>query len=451
MIESRHNHTEAPPLAWLAWTETPRNRKIIRSLFLVLGLVLVAVTIRRAGWGSSEFDGFQEISLKCVLGSADPYADLGHIRAYPPLFGILFLPFAAFGATPIGMAVGGGLFGLLCLVLYTASVQLWARVTTRSESPPFRFVVLLWVAISPLFIGTMFRCETDVFVLFPLVLGGYWLLGPRRRQVAAGAALAFAASLKVIPIVYGGFLLCCRKWWRAAAGMVAGGLFLCVLVPVAVWGPPRTTALYRSWIEHVVAPYHSGGATSFISSSYRSANQSMTAVVFRYLTPANAGKGMFDHHWFKVNFVAISNIAAARIAALLRIAAGLGMLALWIGFGNRDSASSSRDIALFAGVPLGMLLLSEVSLTTHHLLLLLPFGLLTGRRFAPDATPFERRSAPQWALLAWIVLLLGAFPFLKALGSTFYATLALCYGTVKAVLLADRRADTAADVPRSPA
>jgi len=160
----------------------------------------------------------------------------------------------------------------------------------------------------------------------------------------------------------------------------------------------------------------------------------MTAVVFRYLTPVDAGKSVIGRHWFKVNFLNVSMSAAGRIASRLRAVVALAALWLWVRFGNRGRVFFSRDAALFAMVPLVMLLLSEVSLTTHHLLLLLPFGLLAGRRFADDATPFEQRRAPQWALLAWIVFLLGAVPFLKALGSTFYTTVLLCYATVRLVV-----------------
>ncbi len=417
------------PLAWLAWTETDAGRRRLQIAWTLAGLLLLALTVRRAGWGSSELDGFQAISLRCVLGHADPYTDLGHIRAYPPLFGILFLPFAVFGPTPWGMAAGGALFGVANYLLYTQAVRLWARVVADSPRPPFRLVAALWIALSPLFAVTMLRCETDVFVVFPLALGGYWLFR-KNRPAAAGAALAFAASLKVVPVLYGVFLVCIKRWWRAALGMAAAGVVLSVLLPAAVWGVPRTISLYQSWISHVVAPYHSGGAGTFIPRSYRSINQSPTAVLFRLLTPVGAGKSLFKRRRFTVNIASLPPRTVARIAGFVRMGVGLFMLVLWTWMGNSQRLGRRDRVLLFATVPLAMLFLSEVSLTTHHVILLLPFGALLGHAMAPDAAPRERENS-RLAGIAWIILLSGAFPLLKGLGSTCWAALVLFYAVLR--------------------
>jgi hypothetical protein len=327
------------------------------------------------------------------------------------------------------MAAGGALFGIANYLLYTLAVRLWARVVSNSEQPPFRLIVTLWAALFPLFAVTMLRCETDVFVVFPLALAGYWLFR-KGRPVRAGAALAFAASMKVIPGVYGVFLVCIKRWRRAALGMIAGGIVLCIAAPAAVWGVPRTVALYRSWIEHVVAPYHSGGAATFIPRSYRSINQSVTAVTFRLLAPVKAGKTLFGHKPFYVNIVSLPPRTVSRITAVERGVIGLMMISLWIWFGNRKPYRLRDAVVLFATVPLAMLFLSEVSLTTHHVTLLIPFGVLVGHAMAPDATPREH-SGLRTAGIAWIILLLGAFPLLKGLGTTCWASLVICYGLLR--------------------
>jgi len=422
--------SEREPLAWLAWVERPRGVRTVRWAFIIINAVLLALTVRRAGWGSSEFDGFQEIALRCVLGSADPYTDLGHIRAYPPPFGIFFLPFSVFGPSPFGRALGAVFFGGLCLFLYAWSIRTWRKVLLPDKAPYGREEVLLWTAFLPLMADTVMRCETDVIVLAALVFGGQALLSNRlTSRVRGGLWLGFAATFKVLPSVYGFFLITRRRWWGAAAGMIAGGVLFAVLLPAVVWGPARTVRLYRSWIEHVVRPYHTEGAVSFISSSYRSANQSMTAVLHRLLTPVKAGRDMRGRK-FQVNIARLPQPVVGRIAGRLRLAVAASAFLFWVLFRRRSPASAVLDAGLFATVPIVILFLSEVSLTTHHLLLAIPFGYVVFRTARKDAAPGQR-AALQWLGLAFAVLLLGAVPFLKALGTTFWCSVFVAVATVR--------------------
>jgi len=456
-------------LRWMAWTETPRRRSAIVAALVVLTCLAFGLTVRRAMRGSSEFRGFQAISLGVLLEGKDQYRDLGHVRAYPPFFGIAFFPFAMFGRSDSGRAIGAALFFAANILLYTWAAALLirgasARPGGEDMSPPCgdrdtgarpapictgslegRLLVLIWLLMLPIWACVALRCESDVLVLFPLCAALYLITAG--RQATGGLLLGFAASFKVIPALFGVFLLC-RRRWRAALGMAAGGLVFTVILPVLVWGPRGAWDRHLSWKEHVIGPYHEKGARGLIGRPYRSANQSLTAVAFRYLTPVNAGRSSRP---FRVNFLSLDDGTAASVAKAMKALIGLGLVALWIGV-RKEGADRSQSGAhtarngrngvafalLYATVPPGMLLLSGVSLTTHHLLLLIPVGVLLHTSCAQCGAEAHPQRTLRIVLVAVALVWLAGEPHVKALGPLLYATL-LLLGTIVYRLLREAR------------
>jgi hypothetical protein len=205
----------------------------------------------------------------------------------------------------------------------------------------------------------------------------------------------------------------------------------------SIEGPSRAWQMHVSWYERVVAPYHTAGAQSFIGNPYRSTNQSLTAAVYRFLTPVQAGKSDDTRH---VNVVSLSAQTAGRITLALRAPIAFGLLALWL-FCRRRDESAAEFAAVFVTVPLGILLLSEISLGTHHVNLIIPCAVILVRA---ACLRDERAQRLLWAVAAaLLVCIIGAQRTVHLLSPFLLTTLLLLYATA-ALALSDFRIRRAA-------
>lgn len=413
--------------------ETPRGRKafwvVVAALFLVGGFlaVLRAEFPRKwlvdnpkyaspvdmgeskdsqAEWRSSEFRGFRQIGYGVMLEDRDPYIldtdkGLQHVRAYPPFFAMFFLPFAVLWKVP---GLGSGLFyaiGFGLTLLSAWYLSRWARKPPEpDEDEPqrdegFGRFALLFLLLVPLALNVMIRCETDMYILFPLALA-FYLLVHRRHETLAGALLGIAACIKVLPGLFGVYFIFTRRW-RALGGMVAVGVLCMGILPLLIWGPARCGKLYGSWANVVVGPYFDKGATSFVS-GYRISNQSVTSALHRWLDqkPLKAGETATGFEAARPTAQTVS-----RVVKLLQLGTLLVLIVLWVTRGGRGEPATIA--ALLATVPCGILILSEVSLTTHHVTLMLPMAAILVRweRFRDD-----RASRWLWLLPVWLIALI---------------------------------------------
>jgi len=374
----------------------------------------------QADYHSSEFRGFRALSWGSVVEGLDQYVDL-HTRGYPPFFAIAFFPFALPWRWP---GLGSALFFLAGYV--AALISAWALAglcAEPGERPRFGLLALNWLLIAPFAAAVLARCETDMLVLLPLALALSWLARGRRR-FAAGGLLGFAASFKVFPALFGVYLLC-RARWRALAGMATVGILCTVALPLLVWGPRRATQLHASWVRHVVAPYGVSGARGVIGRPFRSTNQSLTAAVHRFLTPIRAGKGSDMR---RVNFARLSPASADRLALVLRVLIACGLFALWLLARAPSEAGWAQRAVLLGTVPLGMLLIGDPSLSTHHVVLVLPMSVIIAR-----ASCLKDGAAQRWlwtVAAAGVLCLLGGSPTVRLCSPFLWATLLLLAATV---------------------
>ena len=256
---------------------------------------------------------------------------------------------------------------------------------------------LMCALLIPGALNVLVRCETDLFVLGPVAVALLWLTR-ENRPFARGALLGFAAALKVLPGLFAVYLIS-RRQWRALGGMAAMGAFCTVVLPALVLGPQRMWSLHVEWVRAVVAPYHSEGAEAVVGASARVSNQSLAAALKRFLTPElvrisrKAQPRAYNvADWPPESVRALTKTLQSLIAA--------GLLALWV-FGGRGGGSDSAAL-LFAAVAPGILLLSDVSLTTHHVLLILPLALVVGQALDDD-----RAVRWLWILTVYVLACLG--------------------------------------------
>lgn len=158
------------------------------------------------------------------LAGGDPYAVSppglsGYHFIYPPVLLLVFVPYALLGGPTLAYAgqivsnllVGAAITGVLGRALDRRGIA----IGTVDWLLMGGFVLL-----SPLGIAQVIQGQTTLWLALALALGFDWL--DRDREVAAGAAFAVAAVVKLFPGVVGLWLLRRRAWRGVAAGVVVG-------------------------------------------------------------------------------------------------------------------------------------------------------------------------------------------------------------------------------------
>lgn len=387
---------------------------------------------KQAKYHSSEFMGFRKLSWGTIALDLDPYVKPFHVRAYPPFFGIAFFPFTALWQI---RGAGSALFYLVSFEFALISAWCCSRLFRRGDrGGRFGLFALFFLLLLPLALNVMARCESDMLVLAPVCVAFLWL-AQGRKSFQAGALLGFAAAFKILPGLFGVYLLCTRRW-RALLGMIAGGLFCTVVLPLVVWGPQRAWDLHVSWYRHVVAPYHSEGAEAVIGkTAERSSNQSMSAALNRYLRPVGV-KTRRGGEPLSMNVAWLTERQVRWVVKVLHACIGLGIILVWILCTPKGERPLSR-VVLFATVGPAILLLSEISLTTHHVLLVPALAAIIVRATAADGDDHAQRWA--WTVIVYLLALAGvAIPHVKIFTPMLPATLALLVACV-VLAIGDRR------------
>jgi len=392
----------------------------LAGLAMLFGVVTGTERVFR---GSSEFMGFRQIVQVSVAQDLNHYEHISHIRAYPPFFAIAWSPFGLF---PLGQVSEGeglmasgtvwqalqlGLSAVSLLVLMTL-MTVWSSRSIMGAcgcpaagEPPQCAPILLWVLSAGLMLNSVVRCETDMFVLM-LVAGAMYLLLARRMPWEGGFLLGVAAAFKLTPALFGLYLLCRRKW-RALGGMIVGGIVCTVVLPVLVWGIDGAVDRHQKWVEVVLMPYAQEGPGTFIERAYRDINQSPKAALVRYLRHYNAGKSSHPRY---VNVVELPWRVVFRIATAVKVVILALLLAAWLLPPVRSPVQ--MESLLFALVPLGMLLLSDVSIGGHMAILAVPLGALIAFSFEYADEHMGRLAG--WAAVCGALLShLIAVPWLK--------------------------------------
>lgn len=229
--------------------EARTERWLAAGLVAALLLALGIVSLDRARRGRYDFHHFfldaryvwEHRALHPVIGDSETDSER-QLPFYLPVVPLALAPLAAFGRLPAAVL---WTLGQLAAVGYALAV-LWrwrGRADARGAAA-FLLAVLLAV---PAFIEAARFNQVSFFVL-ALVLGGLAAL-ERGRDRAAGALLAAAAVLKLLPALFLPWLLLKRRWTAAAALVLVAGL-LAVVPPMFVFGPRRTAEYHRQWWAH---------------------------------------------------------------------------------------------------------------------------------------------------------------------------------------------------------
>jgi hypothetical protein len=341
---------------------------------------------------------------------------------YPPLFAILLWPLAnppaaADHAGYLPYAVSVGVWYVLSLLFLTLAVHALASAlepdTPRGSRRWWLLRMLPVLVCLPPIGHTLMRGQVGLLLL--LLLCGLAAAVLRRRSAEAGLWLAGAICLKVIPAFLLLFPLV-RRDGRCLASCFIGLIVGLGVVPLAVFGPERTTAYYREWAEDLIKPgLGAGGDGSARAKELlditATDSQSFQAIFHNslypdpYQRPHQASEAVHRLHWLAGVFLTL-------VTLLVRP--------------RRDDAAG--QVLFLGSLILIMLLLSPVC-HLHYFCLMVPLvmGLLAAawEQQRSATVPAGLRVLLTAFVIANVLPQFGMFQLLRDDGLVTYASLTL--------------------------
>lgn len=334
---------------------------------------------------------------------------------YPPPCAIFLAPISWLGQT--GMVVVGGIVNAAA---WLASILFAVRLVTGSWR---RQHVLLYVVPSvviAVYAWSNFHIGQPSLVLLALMLGAFIAL-QTRRGLLAGALIAVAAAIKAFPVIAIVYLLY-RRYWLAAASLVASIVLLFVLLPRLARGAELARTDLQRWTQGMLFKYDGRGMAQRPKRSNSWKNQSIWGVANRLLRHVDADDQHAAHIPLYVNVADLSFATVNKVILATALALGLAYVVVMPRRGAMTPESFSIEAA--------MLLLLVLLLTP------LVFGYMFAWLLYPAAVVVHRlMQRPTRSLLicalAAVALLALTIPFQRiaqAYGNVFGATLILFIG-----------------------
>jgi Glycosyltransferase family 87 len=333
---------------------------------------------------------------------------------YPP-------PCALFlaGASLLGQ---GGLIFLLVAINSLAwfwSAKLSASLATGNRGPANPWLYLTPSLLVIVYIWSSYHLGQPNLVLLALMLGGFVALRSK-RELLAGGLIAVAAAIKAFPVL-GIIYLVYRRYWKAAASLVATLVVLLFILPVPFRGFEPTWRDLEKWSAGMLK-YSGVTVGQRPMRSYTWKNQSLLSVTNRLLRHVDADAASAPHQPVYVNLANLKFPVVNAIIVSVALALGILFIAAMPGPGMRTAESDALEFALLL---LLVLMITPLSFGYFYSWLMLPFAVVTQRVLAAKGS-----SILWWSLPALVLLALG-IPFSRGAqlyGNTFFATMLLFIG-----------------------
>jgi hypothetical protein len=326
----------------------PLAHKVLRGLLLIVAVVLLVQTYRKAMRPDGyDFTSYLQ-SAEALTSGADPY----HTPTPFPYIYPLFLAFVLIPLTHVPYSVA-----VFAWFMLGAASLYWAtRIAAREADPSGRSALVtgaslfvLLGALDPIQIDLLNgQVNTEVLLLCLL----FFVLYEKKRRAVAAACLATAIALKIVPLVLLLFLAL-RREWQILAGSLAVAAVLCLSPIVLVGG--------RIW------PLYEGYVREFL--------------LGRALP--TSGEGVIDFTPYGFIGRLLPAVADSSLVRFGTVALVLGVIASF-QLRHRDPRLDFRFLALYlVAIPL----LSPMS-EVHHLIFVLPAAfLLSAEALDPDVRP----------------------------------------------------------------
>src|SRR5437870_1002950 len=225
-----------------------------------------------------------------------------HYR-YPPLFLLLFAPFAM-----LPLEWGAAVWVLLKIAVLVALLKAaYERGVVTGGGPLTvspRSFVLPFLFIAPYLIED-FRYGNAQFFIFTLMAAALFLID--EQPILSAASLALAISVKVWPLFFLPYLAARRKW--KAVGYTLVFMTVLAMLPGLYFGFGSNFRLLGQWFSQE-------SQTQLSESEIWFSNQSLRGVLMRYLTVIDYSQ-VPDSNYAQVNILALDS-------SIVRL--------IWIGF-----------------------------------------------------------------------------------------------------------------------
>jgi alpha-1,2-mannosyltransferase len=385
----------------LSPTNSERLFEICFRLRWVLLTTVIAVSgcraIRQAAFSPAHRTDFTvyTAAAESIARGESPYnavSPRGWRFTSLPLAAILFLPL-----TTMPLAASAAVwFGLNVAFLALSIAALRRLAWPAAEERPWRWCGIPVSILLTEVIVTLCRGQWFIFIGFLLIVS--WRLLVTRHDRAAGAVLALAAAMKVLPAIFVLYFVCTRRW-RALGGFAFGLLLGLVLIPAAFLGPTKLTREYRIWLSLVAKPVVSGGTLEPAVSR----NQSIAAVVYRAITTA-------------VPHQPTAPVVARFAALLMSVALVLASIAVVESrsAATEDPASVAAEMGVFV---IAMLLTAPTAWAHYYIALLLPIAMITDIALRSTDDRLARLARSTLATVACLSFADLAFPVLHTFGA----------------------------------
>jgi len=320
-----------------------------------------------------------------------------HYR-YPPLFLLLFAPFAML---PLGLAAAVWLIAKAVVLAWLISA-LWKR----GLEPPTTYAFCISALFILPYIIEDFRYGNAQFFIVALTVAA--LLTARERPMLAAASLGLAVSIKVWPLFFLPYLAV-RRDVKAVAGTVVVVLLLAML-PSLYFGVYGNVRLLGEWFAQETHTQLSENEIWF-------PNQSLRGVLMRYLTVIDYSQ-VPDSNYAQVNVAALDPSVVRRLWMFLAAGAYAGFLFL---AGRRRETDGWTN----HGLAFCLLALLEPFTQKYALVVLLLPAVVAGSRLVKRPFLVLLYAATALVLIQPLTPGASAQRFLQVLGFDFAATLLL--------------------------
>jgi hypothetical protein len=279
-------------------------------LITVIAIILAAAYITLF-FPKQDFSVYYSAGRSLLSGRVDLYAaDFANAGVmdyrYPPVFILLFAPFAIFP-----FAVSVFVWAGLMLTAMVASFRQVAEAARRLlETHRLKLVLTLAALLSVKYLLVALKPQNVHLFLVVAVFASFFLL-LKNKLLPASFLMAVVIAVKAFPVL----LLPCfaiKRQWQFL-GMTAGFVLMFLLVPTFYFGIDRNIDLHQEWFSKVINEsdfYELNGPP----------NLSVPGQTMRYLTTVHYEDRVLDRSYANVNF---AEIAPENAKLIGRFAAGL--------------------------------------------------------------------------------------------------------------------------------
>jgi alpha-1,2-mannosyltransferase len=366
-----------------------------RWLALAGGAVAVAAwATSRPDTAPSDFEVFWSAGARFMAGEPlYPVVPIDVAFLYPPFAAWLFQFLAL-----LPLETASHVFAIVNAVLYFAVMWLSAAALSTAY-PESRWRLGLAVGVTFTFPYAQWNTlwgQSNLLIMV-LVLGAIVSI-QRDRAMLAGAAVAIAAGIKVIPAIFGVWLLL-RFGRRAALGLVLGAV-LVVSLPIVWRGPTQGLTDLAAFVDSVLRGFLTGGVR------VRADNYNLATLVYGLLgrVPAN---GSWQMPYFVVDAGEALQAIVYRISALTALGSWVTVLLL------RRKRNAKWSLVEVTATFLLAALISGVTWNHHLVVLLFVMAVLV--------VELGRKTNGRWLLVLSTALLLVASLGRDVVGSFFYS------------------------------